>query len=118
VASGKAGWLVLMAMLLTSGAGGWHMDAFAQEKQGTTRQVKKRVQPEYPELARRMNLTGKVRVEIAVGADGRVISMVPIGGHPVLVKAAEQALQDWRFAPASGASKQVVEIDFTGTQVK
>src|SRR5438270_474944 len=41
--------------------------------------------PDYPELARRMNITGVVRIELTVAPDGSVVLTKEIGGNPVLI---------------------------------
>jgi TonB family protein len=91
--------------------------AVLAQSQSVTRQVKRKVPPEYPEIAKRMNLTGKVRIEVVISADGRVKFSRPLGGHPVLVQAAETAMKNWKFVPASGETIQVLEMEFAGTEV-
>ena len=85
---------------------------------GTTdegkRKVKTRVAPQYPELARRMSVAGKVKMEVTITPDGKVKSIRTIGGHPLLVQACQDALKDWKFLPATEESTQVVEFDFHG----
>jgi TonB family protein len=76
------------------------------------RKVKSRSTPTYPELARRMNVSGKVKIEVVIAPDGHVKSSRAIGGHPLLVQACQDAVKDWRFLPASDESSQVVEFEF------
>jgi len=66
----------------------------------------------YPELARKMNLTGTVKVEVVVSANGIVKDAKVIGGHPVLANAALDAVKKWRFEPASSESSGVVDFKF------
>ena len=56
--------------------------------------------PEYPALAKQMNVTGKVKIEATVAADGHVAGTRVVGGSPLLVNAALDALKKWRFEPA------------------
>jgi TonB family protein len=90
---------------------------FAQS--GTTdegkRKVKTRVAPSYPELAKRMSVTGKVKIEVIISPDGHVKSTRAIGGHPLLVQACQDAVKEWKFVAAPEESTQVVEFDFTGS---
>jgi TonB family protein len=90
--------------------------ANAQENSAETakRKVKTKAVPEYPELARQMNATGKVKIEATISADGRVTNTKVIGGSPLLVGAATDALKKWRFEPAPKESVEVVEFDFSG----
>jgi TonB family protein len=89
--------------------------SFAQS--GTTdegkRKVKSKVAPAYPELAKRMSVTGKVKIEVVITPDGRVKSTRVIGGHPLLVQACQDAVKEWRFAPAPEESTQIVEFEFS-----
>jgi TonB family protein len=63
------------------------------------RKVVIRVKPAYPALAREMNVTGTVKIEVVIAANGSVKSLKPIGGHPLLIQSASEALKKWRFAP-------------------
>jgi TonB family protein len=78
------------------------------------RKVKTKVAPAYPELARRMNVTGKVKIEVVITPDGHVKSTRVVGGHPLLVQACQDAVKEWKFVPAPEESTQVVEFDFHG----
>lgn len=101
---------VLTAAIFTVSAG----LAFAQT--GTTdetkRKVKSKTAPVYPELAKRMNVTGKVKIEVVITPDGRVKSTRIVGGHPLLVQASQDAVKEWKFSPAPEETTQVVEFDF------
>jgi TonB family protein len=78
------------------------------------RKVRVRVTPEYPDLARQMNVTGKVKIEAKVSPDGRVADTRVIGGSPLLVNAALDALKKWRFEPAPKETTEIVEFSFSG----
>ena len=67
-------------------------------------------EPEYPEMARRMNITGVVKMEIVIAADGTIKTAKVMGGHPVLVDAVQRALKKWKYAPAN--AETTVQIDF------
>ena len=56
--------------------------------------------PQYPEMARTMNLRGNVKAEAVVEPNGVVKSVEVKGGHPVLVRAAQDAIYKWKWAPA------------------
>jgi TonB family protein len=76
------------------------------------RKVKSRVNPQYSDLARRMNLSGKVKVEVVIAPDGRVKNARAIGGHPVLVQSTLDAVKDWRFESAPEETTQIIEFEF------
>jgi len=84
--------------------------AFAQEE--LTRKVKSKVPPTYPEIARRMSISGTVKVSVVVTPAGLVRSTKVLGGHPLLVTAAMDALKKWKFEPANEESSGVVEFKF------
>jgi TonB family protein len=74
---------------------------FAQSEQGESkRKVVQRVVPEYPDMARRMSLRGTVKVEAMVSSNGNVRSVEVRGGHPVLAKAAVDAVRKWHWEAA------------------
>jgi TonB family protein len=62
--------------------------------------VTKKIQPIYPELAKKGRIQGPVQLRIQVGKDGRVKKITTLSGHPLLVPAAVKAVSQWRFAPA------------------
>ena len=76
------------------------------------RKVVNRVEPAYPELARRMKVTGTVRIEVVIAANGSVKSLKPIGGHPLLIQSASEALRKWRFAPGPEETRTIVVFQF------
>lgn len=76
------------------------------------RRAKVKVQPEYPDLARKMDLAGVVKIEVTVSPNGTVKSARVVGGHPVLAGAALDAARKWRFEPAPTESSGVIEFKF------
>jgi len=76
------------------------------------RKVISNPEPEYPELARKMNLTGVVKVTVLIGADGLIKDVQVQGGHPVLVETVQKALKKWKYAPGSSETKAQVEFKF------
>lgn len=77
-----------------------------------TRAVKSRVEPVYPELAKRMRITGVVKVEATVDAAGKVTDVKALSGSSALVNAAEDAVRKWRFAPGDGVAVVDVTVNF------
>ncbi|HUQ49670.1 MAG TPA: energy transducer TonB [Terriglobales bacterium] len=81
----------------------------------SSRVVKSKVTPSYPELAKKMNVNGAVKVELQVAADGKVKTAKAIGGHPLLIDAALNAAKQFKYE-AGDESKEIVEFKFnTGT---
>jgi TonB family protein len=100
---------VLVSVALSSVLGTYSL---AQSSEEGKRKVKTKVAPTYPELARRMNVTGRVKIEVIINPDGRVKSTRALGGHPLLVQACLDAVKEWKFVAAPEETTQVVEFDF------
>lgn len=79
----------------------------------TPRKVRSTVQPSYPEPARKLNLSGVVKVMVTVAPDGKVKDTTVVGGHPVLADSALRAITHWRYAPAHEMTTEVIEIRFS-----
>ena len=92
--------LVTMALVLAG-------SAYADQP----RKIKSQVQPLISDMARHMNLKGTVRLEVEIGADGLVKSTKALGGHPLLIQSAEQAIRKWRYEPGP-PTRTVVEFNF------
>jgi TonB family protein len=76
------------------------------------RKVISRVVPQYPELAHSARIEGAVKVMVAVAPNGRPTSTKVVGGHPVLAKAAVDAIEKWKWAASPDESTELVEIHF------
>jgi TonB family protein len=76
------------------------------------RKVRIRVEPVYPDIARKMRLNGTVRVQVVISPNGKVKETKVIGGHPILVTAAVDAVKKWKFDPASSETTGILEIKF------
>jgi len=83
-----------------------------QETTEVKRKVKSQVNPSYPDLARRMNVRGKVRVEVTVAPDGTVKNVKLLGGHPLLASVSQEAVRNWKFEPGPKETTQIVEFNF------
>ncbi len=68
--------------------------------------------PAYPETARRFRLTGVVKVQVVIAADGHITNTKVIGGHPLLVNAVQETLKNWKYAPASSETTALLEFSF------
>jgi TonB family protein len=88
----------------------------AQTSSDSNRRIVRKLVPNYPEIARKMNLTGTVRVMATVAPDGTVRSVEAVGGSPLLIKASEDSLYKWKFAPAAVESKELIELHFNPQQ--
>lgn len=76
------------------------------------RKVKYKTNPQYPALAHRMLLSGTVKIEVVIAADGHIRNARAVGGHPLLVESCLDAVKDWRFEPAPVESTEVIDFEF------
>ena len=76
------------------------------------RAVKSRVAPVYPEIAKRLHVTGVVKLEVTVDAEGKVTDVKTVSGNHSLAVAAEDAVHKWKFVPAAAETKESVEVKF------
>jgi len=83
-----------------------------QENGEVKRKIKTQVNPIYPDLARRMNVHGKVKLQVTVAPDGSVKSIHALGGHPILVGASQDAVRQWKFEPGPKETVQIIEVNF------
>jgi len=103
----KAGFRVLQAAAFTA------IVALALPvRAGDTRAVKSRVAPLYPEIAKRMRISGEVQLQATVDAQGKVKDVKPVSGNHMLEAAAADAVRQWKFVPGDGDSVVTVTINF------
>jgi TonB family protein len=76
------------------------------------RKVIVRTTPNYPELARKAHLQGVVKVEAVVRPNGTVKATRVVGGNPVLVLAATDAVSKWKFEPEPNETTEVIQLTF------
>ena len=74
--------------------------------------------PEYPPLAKMARIQGVVRLDAIISKDGTIQDLKVLAGHPLLVKAALEAVQRWRYQPTllNGDAVEVateIDVNFT-----
>jgi len=104
--------LVVALFVSTSAALVPRVHAQETSPDAAKRKVKTKVVPDFPPLAKQMNVTGKVKIEATISPDGRVTSMKVVGGSPLLVSSALDAIKKWRFEAAPKESIEIVEFNF------
>jgi len=102
--------LAVLTLVVTLGA--IHVGAQQAQSEEIVRRAKSRVDPGYPELAKRMHIGGTVKIEVVVAPNGTVKDARVVGGHPVLAGAALDAAKKWRFEPASTEATGVIDFKF------
>jgi|SRR6516164_1356148 TonB family protein len=83
-----------------------------QSSEEGKRKVKSKTNPVLPDVARRMSITGRVKLEITIAPDGHVKSARALGGHPLLVKSCLECVKEWKYETAQEESVQIVEFEF------
>jgi TonB family protein len=86
--------------------------ALPQDQPDVKRKIVSKVVPAYPELARKMQISGTVRVEAVVAPNGKLKFTTVLGGSPVLAAAAVDAIDKWKWAPAPQESREIIELNF------
>jgi TonB family protein len=86
--------------------------SLAQEQPEGRRRIVDRVVPLYPDLARKMQIHGTVRVEVVVAPSGKAKFTQVIGGNPLLARAAVDAIEKWKWVPAPQETKELIELNF------
>lgn len=103
--------LFLLAATLTASFS--PASSFAQEfRVGGKRKIVAQVRPSYPALARKLNISGTVRLLVTVAPAGNVLRSEELGGSPLLVRAAVEALAKTKWEAADNETKEIVEIKF------
>ena len=72
--------------------------------------VLKKVAPDYPAQARQLRIEGTVQLEATIAKDGSVKNLKVASGHPILARAAIDAVKQWKYRPYL-LNGQAVEID-------
>lgn len=77
-----------------------------------------KVIPRYPQIAINARVQGVVHLTALISRDGRVTQLRVLGGHPLLIPAAIEAVKQWRYRPTllSGVPMEVVtqvDVHFT-----
>ncbi len=99
------GWMLRAGVAML--AAGMVMPLHAEE-----RAIKSRVSPVYPEIAKRMRVSGVVKLNVTVDAEGKVQDVKAVSGNSMLSTAAEEAVRKWKFEPGAGQATVSVSINF------
>jgi TonB family protein len=63
--------------------------------------------PIYPPLAKMARVQGVVKLQVRIGKDGHVAEITVVGGHPLLVPAAMDAVKHYVYKPVTMGGKAV-----------
>src|SRR5256714_3741964 len=59
----------------------------------------RKIQPNYPPLARQARIQGSVLLQAVISKEGAIENLRLISGHPMLAPAALEAVKQWRYKP-------------------
>ncbi len=71
-----------------------------------------RVEPEYPDTLKRLNIGGTVRLQLTIAPKGNVVTVEVLGGNPILGEAAVAAVKQWVYSPSHSRTVAEVSIPF------
>lgn len=86
--------------------------AVAHARDSAQRTLITRVEPQYPETLRRLNIGGIVRLRVTISAKGNVEEVQLLGGNPILGESALSAVRRWIYAPSHSRTVAEVSIPF------
>jgi TonB family protein len=98
------GWCLLFVLLVSGALPGRAQDA--------SRKLLKKVDAQYPAALKHRGIGGTVRLKVFIKADGAVRDTEVLGGSPALADAAQKAVGQWRFSPASAETVMEVSVVF------
>jgi TonB family protein len=84
----------------------------AQSEEHSSRKVIQSQKPDYPPVLKILGISGTVRLNAKVLANGTVARVSILGGNPVLAESAAKAVMTWKYAPAASSSNEIVTLDF------
>ena len=108
----KTGWVA--AVLI--GATLFVAPALRAAQDDTARKVTKKVVPLFPEIAKRMRLTGTVKMTATVAPDGAVKAVRTLGGNAVFVVVAEDAVKQWKYELSTKETTESIALVFKDSQ--
>ena len=86
--------------------------ARAQSVEKSARKVVRSVPPEYPKSLKDAHIGGLVRLNVTVLANGDVARVEVLGGNPIFVETATNAVRKWKYVPAASQTQEDVHIHF------
>ena len=83
-----------------------------QDQSESKRKMVTKITPNYPGLARTMNISETVKIEAVVAPDGTVKSASMTGGHPLLGQAAVDAIRRSKWEPSPRETRELITVRF------
>ena len=79
---------------------------------GAQRRLITRVEPEYPDALKRLNIGGTVRLQLTIGPKGNVEAVKVLGGNPILGESAVAAVKQWVYTASRSRTIEELSIPF------
>jgi TonB family protein len=79
---------------------------------GAQRRLITRVEPEYPDALKRLNIGGTVRLQLTIGPKGNVEAVEVLGGNPILGESAAAAARQWVYSASHSRTIEELIIPF------
>jgi len=107
----------VLAALCFLGSGLGAEDVIVRISENVARKaILKKIEPEYPAMARQVRMSGQVQLDVLIDASGNVETVKILRGNALLSSSAVTALKKWKFAPFTGVdnkrSKAITSITF------
>jgi TonB family protein len=99
----------MVVVALSAGLFAWAKRAQAE---GGGRKAVERVPAVYPQIAKANRIKGVVKLQIVIRENGSVKSAKVLGGSPLLIDSATDAVCQWKFEPAPHETTEVVQVQF------
>ena len=102
--------IVALALCLTAA---FVTPSHAQKAEKSARKVVVTVKPDYPEVLKRAQVGGVVRLKVTVQPNGTVSNVEVLGGNPILADSAAVAVKRWKYAPAPTETVENPSLTFS-----
>jgi TonB family protein len=87
--------------------------SLAQRAAKSERKVIVITKPDYPDILRRAQVGGIVRLKATVLPNGTVTDVEILGGNPILAENAASAVKKWKYAPAAAQTTEDISLSFS-----
>lgn len=87
-----------------------HPDRIKLDEGSPQLKILKKIQPDYPPVARDQRIEGRVVLHAVIGKNGSVLSVDAVSGNQELVESARYAAKKWKYEPMMAEGKPV-EVD-------
>jgi TonB family protein len=87
-----------------------------RSESGGERKLLTRIEPNYPDTLKRLNIGGTVRLNVTIAPKGNVEKVEVLGGNPILGESAMRAVKQWIYSSSHSRTTLEVSIPFDSRQ--